>query len=145
MKPWADVWWVDEIPVLTISSYLLVLTQPEQGHGWMHLPYQHIYICWADQEPLAHVYFALSLSLSLSFSFLCTTMCISGGLFVPRAGTMQAVGSGTIRCSESREETARSNFHVILSKGTPSYFCFQEYQTFCPTTGRKKQICVEFT
>lgn len=49
MKAWTDVWWVDETTVLTISAYL---TQWEQGHGWMRLPYHHIYICGANPEPL---------------------------------------------------------------------------------------------
>lgn len=48
-----DVWWVRETTVLTISAYLLVLTQRDQGHGWMRLPYHHIYICRANPELLA--------------------------------------------------------------------------------------------
>lgn len=66
---------------------------------------------------------------------------VSGGLFVPCAGRMQAVGWGTILCSQSREETARSELSVISCKGTTCYLCFQPCVDvyLCIHVGRKKK------
>lgn len=80
-RGWADVCWVDKTTVLTISAYLLTLTWWEQGHGWMHLPYRHIYVGGGQPKTAGQAFF-----------FAPPCLRVSGGLFVPCTGRMQAVG-----------------------------------------------------
>lgn len=130
----ADVRWVGEMTVLTVSAYLLVLTQWEQGHCSKHLPYHHIYICGANPQPRANFF--------LFFVLLC--LWVSGGLFVPCAGTMQAVGSRTILCSESSEETARSFTSYYARKLPVTSFSKQVWLYTSPLDEREKKH-LEFT
>lgn len=76
MKAGADVVRADKASVLTLSAYLLALTQWEQGHGWMHLSYQRL--CGANPQPQPHVSILLHVK-------------GSAGVLVPGAGIMQAV------------------------------------------------------
>lgn len=45
--------------LLTVSAYLMVLIQWEQGHSWKPLPYHHIYICGANSQPQANFFLLL--------------------------------------------------------------------------------------
>lgn len=105
MKAGADVVWADKTSVLTLSAYLLALTQWEQGHGWMHLSYQRL--CRANPQPQAHV----SLLLHVKGS---------AGVLAPRAGIMKAEGSE--QCSIHRAEKKLhlfSQLHLAFYKNLP--------------------------
>lgn len=62
-------------------------------------------------------------------------LLVSAGLFVPCAGTMQAVGWGTMPCSESREETARRYPYIILCNGARGQPCLQAGPAVYPAAG----------
>lgn len=83
-------------------------------------------VWWVDETTVLTISTHLLVLTHSPFFPPSATLClgVSGGPFVPCAGTMQSVGSGTMLCSASREETARSELHIILCKGTLRYHVF---------------------
>lgn len=119
----ADVWWVAVDSICSSHGFDPMGARPQ-----------------LEAPPLSshlHLWGQLTTTGQLFSSFALLCLWVSGGLFVPCAGTMQAVGSRTILCSVSREETARSDLHIILCKENPCYLYFQASLALFLSTGWK--------